>query len=119
MGGQGPGPANDPPVEARGRKAAQEKRDADADPEVLSELPTFIPENKWLVHNNAQPVNPLGTNGFEAWLQKPNPANLQACNCGWAPALGQHYREIWSTSPQAAEVQAEVQRQAEANSLPM
>lgn len=86
--------------------------------EFLRDLPTFIPESKWLVHNNVQPTHPLGTNGFQAWLQQPDPANLEACSCGWAPELGQHFREMWSTSSQAAESQAEVQRQAEANSLP-
>jgi hypothetical protein len=118
MPGEGLSLANQRTVARRGDKAAPEKPEAAAQPEFLSELPEFIPENEWLVHNNAQPGHPLGTTDFQAWLQKPDPANLETCNCGWASELGQHFRVIWSTSPQAAASQAEAQRRAEANILP-
>ena len=118
MGGKGLHLASQRAVARRGDKAAPEKRKAAAQPKFLRELPELIPESQWLVHNNAQPAHPLGTNGFQAWLQEPDPANRETCNCGWAPELGQHFREMWSTGARAAELQAEVQRRADANSLP-
>ena len=38
------------------------------------------------------PDLPPGFEGFRAWLSKPDPKQLQACRCGWAPALPPHFR---------------------------
>ena len=64
----------------------------------LSRLPKEVPDAKWLVHNRVQPARRLGVRGFRAWLEDPNPARLEVCDCTWAPELGTHYREIGAGS---------------------
>jgi hypothetical protein len=60
--------------------------------EYLSKLPKAVPAGRVLVHNSVKPARTLGTRGFRAWLSDPDPKNLEACDCGWAPTLGGHYR---------------------------
>ena len=62
------------------------------DMQYLDRLPAAIPAGRVLVHNQARPTRLLGSSGFRAWLQAPDPDRLYACQCGWASELGQHYR---------------------------
>jgi hypothetical protein len=60
------------------------------------------PPGKVLVHNLRQPSEPLGTNGFRAWLINANDrrhARRERCDCGWAPKLGLHYRTSRAAPP--------------------
>ena len=61
-------------------------------PEYLSKLPDALPEGRVLVHNNVVPTRQLGSGGFHAWLAEPDATGLVACDCDWAPELGEHYR---------------------------
>lgn len=61
-------------------------------PEYLSRLPDTVPAGRVLVHNNVRPARRLGSRGFRAWLQEPDPDRLVVCDCGWAAELGQHVR---------------------------
>jgi hypothetical protein len=58
----------------------------------LRRLPTTVPPDRCLVHNNVQPARRLGTRGFRAWLVPANQPGLAVCGCGWAPELGPHFR---------------------------
>jgi hypothetical protein len=62
----------------------------------VAKLPSVIPADMVLVHNDVRPVGfpdiPLEFNGFRAWLQSGDEPPLEACDCGWAPTLGQHFR---------------------------
>jgi hypothetical protein len=60
--------------------------------EYLFTLPAVIPTNRVLVHNNVRPTRRLGSRGFRAWLSPAGYQHLVACDCDWAPELGQHYR---------------------------
>lgn len=61
-------------------------------PEYLYQLPTSVPDGRWLVHNHVYPVaRRPGARGSRIWLSDPDPA-LLPCPCGWAPELGTHYR---------------------------
>jgi hypothetical protein len=53
--------------------------------------PATIPAAKVVVHNSVRPTRRLGSNGFRAWLSPPT-RRVVACDCGWAPELGVHYR---------------------------
>jgi Recombinase len=64
----------------------------DQAPDYLNRLPATIPAGRVLVHNHVRPTRQLGSRGFRVWLQAPDPARLDACPCGWAAELGQHYR---------------------------
>jgi hypothetical protein len=61
--------------------------------EYLQRLPDFVPADKVLVHNQVRATGRLGLRGFRVWLSSPDPAKLEVCPCGWAPELGQHFRE--------------------------
>ncbi len=60
------------------------------------ELFGHIPEGMVLVHNHIRPEGfpdvPLGLDGFRAWLEPHGQGGLVACQCGWAPKVGKHYR---------------------------
>jgi hypothetical protein len=59
----------------------------------LSNLPRKVPDGKVLVHNHVQPAERIGLNGFRIWTQiMTDDPKLVACDCGWAPELGIHYR---------------------------
>jgi hypothetical protein len=63
-------------------------------PEYLSKMPCKVQDRKVLVHNQVYPVaRQPGARGSRIWLQglSDNP-KLVACECGWAPELGVHYR---------------------------
>ena len=65
--------------------------------EYLTRLPDAVPPGKILVHDADDPVaRPPGTQGSRMWLDDPDPAKYQACDCGWAVELGAHYRMIGS-----------------------
>jgi hypothetical protein len=53
-------------------------------PAYLSRLPSTIPGDLVLVHNNVRPTRRLGARGFRVWLSPPSD-QLSACACGWAP----------------------------------
>jgi hypothetical protein len=59
------------------------------------ELFGHIPVGMVLVHNHVRPEGfpdvPLGLSGFRAWLETLG-QHLIACQCGWAPKVGKHYR---------------------------
>lgn len=62
--------------------------------EYLRAMPTRdqIPAGRVVVHNHVYPVaRRLGWRGSRAWLAAPDD-RLVACDCGWAPELGGHYR---------------------------
>jgi hypothetical protein len=61
-------------------------------PDYLSKLPAVVPPGKVLVHNHVRPTRELGLRGFRAWLSKPDPSELEVCDCSWAPGLGEHFR---------------------------
>ena len=55
-------------------------------------------EGDVLVHNHVRPEGflpdtPPGTDGFRAWTQARDD-RLALCDCGWAPAVGPHYRVL-------------------------
>jgi hypothetical protein len=59
--------------------------------DYLSKLPKSLPDDgRVLVHNRVTPTRKLGSRGFRAWLAAPD-EKWVACDCGWAPELGQHY----------------------------
>jgi hypothetical protein len=60
--------------------------------DYLSKLPKSVPAGRVLVHNNVKPRRTLSAGGFRAWLSEPDSKRLVACECDWAPELGQHYR---------------------------
>jgi hypothetical protein len=64
--------------------------------DYLRSTPTApIPPGKALVHNNVASAEPLGTNGFRAWLVEANDrrhTRREPCGCGWAAGAGSHYR---------------------------
>jgi hypothetical protein len=66
--------------------------------DYLRSVPTTpIPSGKALVHNNAAAAEPLGTNGFRAWLVGASDrrhTRREPCGCGWAPEAGPHYRRV-------------------------
>ncbi|MET3993344.1 hypothetical protein ABID65_004996 [Bradyrhizobium sp. S3.9.2] len=56
-----------------------------------------LPEGTFLVHNRIVPVNPLGLNGFRAWVQKGNDEPpLVKCRCDFGGNANadknEHYR---------------------------
>jgi hypothetical protein len=63
--------------------------------EYLDRLPTAVPPGKALVHSAARPTRHLGSRGFRVWLvdtaDKRHTSRV-ACDCGFAPELGTHYR---------------------------
>lgn len=63
------------------------------DMEYLTAEPSSLPQDgRVLVHNDVLPVaHRQGTHGSRFWLQQPDPS-LLLCTCGWAPAIGQHFR---------------------------
>ena len=76
-------------------QAAEERRRVmESFPEYLTRLPDVIPEGRVLMHNRVQPTARLRSRGFRAWLSAPDPQGLEACDCGWAPKLGRHFRVI-------------------------
>lgn len=83
-------------VEIRGRRAVIADTSGNVTSinqlEYLTRLPKEVPPGRVLVHNHVKPARPLGTNGFRAWLELPNPQKLEPCPCSWAPKLEQHYR---------------------------
>jgi hypothetical protein len=61
--------------------------------DYLAKLPKSIERGRVLVHNHVAPGGRLGARGFRAWLQNPDDEPpFERCECGWAPALGEHYR---------------------------
>jgi hypothetical protein len=66
--------------------------------DYLRDTPTTpIPPGKVLVHNLRRALEPLGTNGFRAWLVDANDrrhVRREPCRCGWAPEAGPHYRRV-------------------------
>lgn len=60
--------------------------------EYLLKMPDSIPDGRVLVHNRVRPTRRLGSQGFRAWLERPDPARLELCDCSWAPELGRHHR---------------------------
>jgi hypothetical protein len=64
----------------------------------LQRLPEAIPKGQFLVHNSARPTDPLGSQGFRAWLQAQD-EHLEPCDCAWTPELGTHYR-VKLTTPE-------------------
>ncbi len=56
----------------------------------VAHIPKSIPPDLILVHNIVRP-QPLGHNGFRAWLDAPEPRYVP-CDCGWAPDIQTHYR---------------------------
>jgi hypothetical protein len=59
--------------------------------DYLTTIPKTVPEGRVVVHNHVRPARRLGTRGFRAWLAEPS-ADIERCDCGWAPELGAHYR---------------------------
>jgi hypothetical protein len=55
-------------------------------------LPKAVPEGKRLVHNSVRPSRRQGVRGARFWLADSDAPNLIACDCGWAPELGMHFR---------------------------
>jgi hypothetical protein len=62
------------------------------DIEYLSTMPEEVPTGKILLHNNVVPARRIGSRGFRIWLSSPDSTKYVACDCGWAPELGKHYR---------------------------
>ena len=61
-------------------------------PDYLTALPVQVSAGRVLVHNQVYPVaRRPGARGSRCWLAEPSP-RLEACQCGWAPELGTHYR---------------------------
>jgi hypothetical protein len=60
--------------------------------DYLRTLPTAVPPDRVLVHNNVRPTRRLGSRGFRAWLAAPDPTQLETCDCGFAPEVGPHFR---------------------------
>ena len=61
-------------------------------PGELRRIPDTVPAGQVVVHNHVTPTRHPGSRGFRAWLAAPDPDRLEACDCGWAPELGQHFR---------------------------
>ena len=55
-------------------------------------IPISVAPGQVLVHNHVRPARRQGTRGFRFWLQKAA-ALVVICDCGWAPALPEHYRD--------------------------
>lgn len=72
--------------------AAEANRRAKAAPAYLSRVPKAVPAGVAVVHNHIRPTQRLGSRGFRAWTQAPDPEQLEACPCEWAPWLGEHFR---------------------------
>ena len=72
------------------RLPQREVRPSDLD--YLEEMPTEIPAGQILIHNNVVPARRINTRGFRAWFAVPDERKYVACNCDWAPELGQHYQ---------------------------
>ncbi len=53
-------------------------------------MPKAIPDGRVLVHNQVRPTR-IGRRGFRAWFAALDAPNLTACDCGWAPELGEHF----------------------------
>lgn len=51
-----------------------------------------VPVGMIVWHNHVQPTRSLGSRGFRAWVDEPDPEKFVVCDCGWAPELGTHYR---------------------------
>jgi len=63
----------------------------------VSRIPKQVPADQVIVHNHVRwpgPGTPLGLNGFRAWLQLLEENPVEACHCGWAPELPEHYRVV-------------------------
>jgi hypothetical protein len=63
--------------------------------EYLDLLPAEIPRGKRLVHYAKGQPRPL-----QAWLEVADDDRHRgrvACDCGFAPELGLHYRVVWQT----------------------
>jgi hypothetical protein len=58
----------------------------------LTKLPQRVPEGNALVHNRIRPRTQLNAHGVRAWLQA-RVEYLELCTCGWAPHLGEHYKD--------------------------
>ena len=56
----------------------------------LQSLPTAIPADHVLVHNDVRPTRRLGSRGFRVWLSR-EPARYAPCACSWASGLGPHF----------------------------
>lgn len=68
--------------------------------------PDDVPAGHVVVHNHVAPQPKFGAQGFRVWLAADaadaRPAagaleqaaayRVEACDCGWAPELGAHYR---------------------------
>jgi len=59
-------------------------------PEYLAAVPDELPAGRVLVHNHVRPAEHLGDRGFRAWLAD-SAERYEACGCGWAAELGDHY----------------------------
>lgn len=62
--------------------------------DYLSLVPKAVPSGRIVVHNfvrHTGGTRRLGMRGFRAWTAAPAP-HYVACDCGWAPHLGTHYR---------------------------
>jgi hypothetical protein len=70
----------------------REMNDRNPEHEYLDRLPTSLPPGQVLVHNTVRPTRRLGSRGFRAWLAPIAATGLEACDCGWARELGQHFR---------------------------
>jgi hypothetical protein len=60
--------------------------------EYLEEMPTVVPAGKIVVHNNVVPAKRIGSRGFRIWYVAADSSKYVACDCGWAPELGEHFR---------------------------
>jgi len=59
----------------------------------LTRIPTAIPGDQILVHNQVRPARHLGTRGFRAWLSpREQVERYTPCACDWAGEIGQHFR---------------------------
>jgi hypothetical protein len=74
------------------KRRAEHAKKAKTDHEYLFQMPKAVPANRLLVHNHVRPTRQLNMRGFRAWLQAPDEARLEPCDCAWAPELGPHFR---------------------------
>lgn len=69
-------------------------------------MPDVIPDGMVLVHNHVvigiTPRRQPGFRGFRAWLSPKGHRGIEACGCGWAPHLGQHWRDSSTCTRRAA-----------------
>lgn len=97
-------------TESAGEPGAQDQAERERSPaawKTITYLAAGLPEpvalepGQAIVHNHVRPARFLGQRGFRAWIAGPDdgkpgigPGGYQIvrCECGWAPALGEHYR---------------------------